>query len=389
MTKTTVFLRFLLTLPVIAVLFVLIPTCVAQTVPESTSLTVNSQILGETQKAFVYLPKDYEKSEKRYPVVYLLDGDYNFSFTADAVKTLSSWTQRMPAAIVVGISSNKRDRDLTPKPAQVWRPPQPLPAAGGADRFLEYLTAELIPTIEKNYRTEPLRTLIGHSLGGLFAVHTFSAKPDLFRFYVLLDSSIWWDDGRVARRAIKYLQENPGFKGRIVWVRDKIPREIWFPINTEFLAFLENKRPQGLNFTFLELENETHSSIVFPGTYFGLREIFADYSFRFQENTDLQAVQNHFDKLRENYGYQIAVPEAVFRNLSGQLLYLKKNKEAIVVGERWIRDYPKSSEAYETLGKASAENGDRGAAARYLSKAVELNPENSAARQLLTALEKK
>ncbi|MBX7174603.1 MAG: tetratricopeptide repeat protein [Pyrinomonadaceae bacterium] len=360
----------------------------AQTNPVNNTFTIKSAILGEDQKVFVYLPKDYEKSEAKYPVVYLLDGEYNFSFTADAVKTLSSWTNRMPSCIVIGITSNNRDRDLTTIPDKSWQPPQPIPAAGGANNFLDYIEKELIPYVDKNYRTQPLRTIIGHSLGGLFAVNALSVKPDLFRFYILLDSSIWWDDGRVAKRAMSYLTSHPNYNGRIAWIRDKIPHEVWFDINTEFLAFLENKRPAGLLFTFTELENETHSSLVFPGTYFGLREIFSDFAFKFEEKTDLAAVQKHYRKLSENYGYSVSIPEQIYNNLSGQLIYLKNFKDAIAAGEAWVKDYPKSSSAYETLGKAYLENGNKELAINSLKKSIELNPENPRAKELLKQVEK-
>lgn len=372
----------------LALIIILLQVGFAQTNPVNNTFTIKSTILGEDQKVFVYLPKDYEKSEAKYPVVYLLDGEYNSSFTADAVKTLSSWTNRMPACIVIGITSNNRERDLTTAPDKNWQPPQPIPGAGGANNFLDYIEKELIPFVDKNYRTQPLRTIIGHSLGGLFAVNALSVKPGLFRFYILLDSSIWWDDGRVAKRAMDYLTNHPNYNGRIAWLRDKIPHEVWFEINKEFLAYLENKRPAGLSFTFMELENETHSSLVFPGTYFGLREIFTDFAFKFEEKTDLAAVQKHYRKLSENYGYSVSIPEQIYNNLSGQLIYLKNLKDAIAAGEMWIKDYPKSSSAYENLGKAYLENGNKESAINNLKKSIELNPENPRAKELLKQVEK-
>lgn len=372
----------------LAALILSVTFCKAQSSTAGKIFTINSDILKETQKVSVYLPKDYEKNDKKYPVIYVLDGEYNSSFTADAVKTLSSWTQRIPESIVIGITSNKREHDLTTTPDKSWQPPQPIPFAGGADNFLNYIEKELVPYVEKNYRIQSLRTIVGHSLGGLLAVHSFSTKPDLFQFYILLDSSIWWDDGRVAKRTMNYLNENPNYKGRIVWIRDKIPHEVWFPINTEFLSFLENKRPVGLRFTFLELENETHSSLVFPGTYIGLREIFSDFAFKFEEKTDLKSIQNHYTKLSENYGYKVSIPEPVYNNLSGQLIHLKKLKEAVATGENWIKDYPNSSLAYQSLGKAYLENGNKDLAINCLNKSIELNPENSNARDLLKGIEK-
>ena len=138
----------------------------------------------------------------------------------------------------------------------------------------------------------------------------------------------------------------------------------------------------------MELENETHSSLVFPGTYFGLREIFTDFAFKFEEKTDLAAVQKHYRKLSENYGYSVSIPEQIYNNLSGQLIYLKNLKDAIAAGEMWIKDYPKSSSAYEILGKAYLENGNKELAINNLKKSIELNPENPRAKELLKQVEK-
>ena len=50
------------------------------------------------------------------------------------------------------------------------------------DRTRRY--TELIPKIEGQYRTQPFRIFAGHSLGGLFAVHTMLTRPDLFNAYI-------------------------------------------------------------------------------------------------------------------------------------------------------------------------------------------------------------
>lgn len=79
----------------------------------TTSFTLTSKILGEQNKALIYLPGNYYKSSEKYPVVYVLDGEYNFSFTWEAVKILYQ-SERIPPCIVVAIISNNRGRDFTP-----------------------------------------------------------------------------------------------------------------------------------------------------------------------------------------------------------------------------------------------------------------------------------
>ena len=66
-------------------------------------------------------------------------------------------------------------------------------SSGGADKFLQFIETELMPEVEKRYRTQPFRVLAGHSLGGLFAVHALSTRPGLFNAYVAVSPSLWWD----------------------------------------------------------------------------------------------------------------------------------------------------------------------------------------------------
>jgi predicted alpha/beta superfamily hydrolase len=54
--------------------------------------------------------------------------------------------------------------------------------AGGADSFLRFIREELLPEVDRKYRTAPFRILMGHSLGGLFALHAFSRSPGLETF---------------------------------------------------------------------------------------------------------------------------------------------------------------------------------------------------------------
>src|SRR3712207_3662198 len=102
----------------------------------------------------------------------------------------------MPEMIVVGISNTDRTRDLTP--TRVARlPDNPnagFPTSGGADKFLKFIETELIPMVESKYRTQPYRALAGHSLGGLFAVHTLVTKPELFNSYIAVSPSLQWDN---------------------------------------------------------------------------------------------------------------------------------------------------------------------------------------------------
>ncbi len=240
------------------------------------SFTIDSKNLNEKCKVFVYLPDAYQSGAETYPVVYVLDGEYYASFTAEASALLAQ-SQVAPNCIVVGITTNNRQRDFSPPLDEDSGQTQDLKFAGGADQFLLYLKNELVPAVEERYRTSSPRILIGHSTGGLLAYYALYKAPDLFQGLVSIDGSTWWNKGKVGREVMEYLSHHPNYKGKIFECRKDIKIPVRFPANVDLLAYLDKKRPVGLTYTYLELPNETHGTIVFPGTYYGLKGIFSDY----------------------------------------------------------------------------------------------------------------
>ena len=84
---------------------------------------------------------------------------------AGSVEVLSR-TGQAPHMIIVGIQSLNRERDLTPSHVGDFK------ESGGGPRFLDFIAQELMPYIDRNYRTHPYRVLEGHSLGGALAAYT-------------------------------------------------------------------------------------------------------------------------------------------------------------------------------------------------------------------------
>jgi len=130
---------------------------------------------------FVDLPENYSSSKESYPTVYLLDGGITFPLLASYQHYLR-FGDETPAAILVGISygadtfekGNLRSTDFT-------APSQEREFWGGAQAFQQVLEHELIPLIEKNYRTDPSsRVLFGQSLGGQYVLYNALTKPELF-----------------------------------------------------------------------------------------------------------------------------------------------------------------------------------------------------------------
>ncbi|MBD11000.1 MAG: hypothetical protein CMC68_09725, partial [Flavobacteriaceae bacterium] len=153
-----------------------------------TQYILKSIILEEDRPIVISLPMGYNTSKANYPVLYVLDGLQNIKHTVGTVELLTE-SGLIPPIIVVGIESLDRTRDLTPSNAgeNVYGGTGNLgiPQSGGAPKFLKFLSDELVPYMDSNYRTHPYRILEGHSLGGLFSVYTLMESKDLFDAFIV------------------------------------------------------------------------------------------------------------------------------------------------------------------------------------------------------------
>lgn len=145
---------------------------------------INYKALEQTYHIYVMSPEKIEQ-EKKYPIVYLLDGGITFPLLASYYKYLSFGSE-VPEMIIVGISygtndwqkGNMRSRDFTAESEErsYW---------GGAPEFLEFFSAELFPFIEDQYPSDASQRIIfGQSLGGQFVLYAAQNEPGLFHGYI-------------------------------------------------------------------------------------------------------------------------------------------------------------------------------------------------------------
>lgn len=164
---------------------------------------VFSASVNDSFSLFIHLPKDYRRQkEKAYPVLFLLDGNVYFELMVNSIERLS-FRKKIKEAIVVGIgyrnfseADSLRDRDYT---YPVALPKDSFRISGGAANFLAFIETELGPWLDKNYRTDPgNRTLMGHSLGGYFALFALQKQlrdeTPFFRNYIAASPSLLYGD---------------------------------------------------------------------------------------------------------------------------------------------------------------------------------------------------
>src|SRR5690349_23301070 len=74
-----------------------------------------------------------------------------------------------------------------------------LPHVGGSAAFRRFFRDELMPTVERRYRTTSESSIIGESLAGLFIVETFLREPVVFDHYIAFDPSLRSEERRVGK----------------------------------------------------------------------------------------------------------------------------------------------------------------------------------------------
>ncbi|HSE98134.1 MAG TPA: alpha/beta hydrolase-fold protein, partial [Blastocatellia bacterium] len=317
-----------------------------------TRLTIKSDVLGEERTILVRTPQGYEAGNARYPVLYMTDGDAHMAHTSGTIEFLAR-NGRMPELIVVGITNTDRTRDLTPTNATMPRPdgsPVQFPTSGGADRFLKFIETELVPHIDKLYRTHPYRIFAGHSLGGLFAIHAMLSRPDLFQALIAVSPSLQWDNQVLVKRAEEFFK-----------ARNQFDRTLYVTLGNEsgpiaegykkFNDLLAAIRPKGLEWEAQRMEDEDHGTVVLRSHYFGLRKVFDGWQIARDPQTgavigELKGAEEHYRKLSQRFSYTILVPELLINQIGYQILNAGKNQEAIAVFKSNIERYPGSANVY-------------------------------------------
>ena len=157
---------------------------------------LQSKAVGHLYHIYVRLPQDYEADpQRRYPVVYLLDGDSLFPIIASTHLFLTI-DDKLPEAVIVGISYGSFAKPTNRRHIEFVPPAEGVPAEKtGTGQFQRFLESELIPAVERRYRIDPARRILfGQSRAGAMVLYSAFTKPDLFWAHVASNPS--WEPGR-------------------------------------------------------------------------------------------------------------------------------------------------------------------------------------------------
>lgn len=163
------------------------------TTQQVSTFTIDAPQLHTQKKIWLYLPKNYTTSNKKYPVVYMHDaqnlfdaktsyaGEWNIDESLDSLNA---------QVIVVGIEhgNEKRMDELTPYRNEKY-------GGGKADGYLDFIITTLKPHIDKKYRTKKKSkhtAIMGSSIGALFSFYAVLKYPKVFGKAGLFSPSFWF-----------------------------------------------------------------------------------------------------------------------------------------------------------------------------------------------------
>jgi len=232
----------------------------------------------------------------RYPVLYLIDGYFEFGAVTEIYRLLRLGREVEPA-LIVGVDRHYasdsewhqgRELDLTPSRDAEYEAAYAAVRGGkvetgGAPTFERVLTEEVVPWVEAHYPTSGVRALAGYSLGGLFAAHVLLTSPDRFSRYLIGSPSLWWQHGAIFELESRRLPEMKNVAAQVFLSAGELEMEDASPLPLidmaadmrRFAYFLSQQRIPGLALQTKFFEGETHVSGL-PATFSrGLRYLFA------------------------------------------------------------------------------------------------------------------
>jgi uncharacterized protein len=250
-------------------------SCSANNKPEKLSLpvqrfTINSTFVKDSFDVHIALPVEYDTTANSYPVIYYMDANLKSGKVLRGIISDLNTSGKPIKAIFVGIGHFSNYRVLRRRD---YITPFSKDANdslisdeknfGQTENYYRFLKNELIPHIEKTYRTTAHRSYVGHSLGGLFAYYCLFKKDRLFKNYVSLSPALWINYYNIFEFEKKYRKDSASLNATLYMCVGGYERlNKILTGGRKMDEFLKQNPFRQLNYTYKEYKGETHNSEV-------------------------------------------------------------------------------------------------------------------------------
>jgi predicted alpha/beta superfamily hydrolase len=331
---------------------------------------IDSRVLGETRRLLIHLPRGYDGSTITYPVVYHTYGDYLSQYYADAFATLEQLgnSSRIPQMILVGIDNIDRYRDLRPYTNDG--------APSGIDNYVRFLTDEVLPFVERHYRANGYRILVGPQAGAVFGLYALQEHPSLFDAFILNNPLVSPPNtALLLERAETFYASQPSLR-KSVYITfggsDDSPGEIADVYRLAELAAPASDR--GLE---LHLDHLADNDDFIPPLDLdkALKALFRDYHVGEDRRfADLAGIRAFYAGLSNRYGFDVPSAELVMTRTADALQARGEVDKAVEILEYVTALYPDMVDAWWRLAGIAAERGDIDTSIGLYERCLEINP---------------
>jgi len=343
------------------------------------TITIDSKVLMKKASLNIRLPNSYQAlNNKHYPVFYSLG---SFAASAATVSALShNQEYPMPDTILVSLTTETAVSIIQ--------------RGVKSEDFINFLEIDVIPYIDKHYRSQPFRILASSERFGMAPLYGLIHKPELFQAIIAISPWIT-DDSGLLNDFETFLKENNHISAFLWLSSGDGLREVGN--YNKLLTLLEQQAPKTLDWKSTDFKKNTNMSQYLVSLPSALEALFADLVLTPDSpvvSAGVKSIKSYYQQLSDNkYGYAISSEKAL-RSFGYTMLREKKVKKAIEVFEINLKDYPDSPHVYRALATALMIDDNLVAALPLQKTAYELavkqNSEyESFYKQLLTELENK
>jgi predicted alpha/beta superfamily hydrolase len=342
-----------------------------------------SEYFKARRKIKISVPSEYAANpNRRYKVIYLFDAQSTvlYDFVKSTLSFLKIYNNSyFDPVILVGVETRNRHFEFLPKHSNTQPKPGNYPAAGGADTLALSLEKELIPFINKNYRTTGFTIGIGHSLGGTFVTYTLLKFPSIFNAAIAVSPNYIYDNNQIITisKEVNTLKNLEHKLLSVSFGKTDDLEENFKPGAREFENILKAARFSNFYYKIHELDNESHGTTPMEGIFKGLifinnylsinydtfKKIRDDKKISYAEN-----IKNYFQQQRKNLGIQPSIGE--LNNLAYNAFYSNEKEEAIKTLEWAIALYPGDANLFDSIAEITAGTGNIAKARQYYQQGL-------------------
>ena len=315
-----------------------------------------SKVLNEEKQIYISLPENYDRRAHRYPVVYVVEAEFLFT-PATVIAKHMAMRNEIPQSIIVGVANGEhiKRREMT------------IPTHGGkVYDHLDFFRNELIPYIDKHFRTNSHRTIVGLSPTTGLVLEAFWSQPDLFSGYISLATHLTWPPRKNVKmidQIIKTITDNKQPEASIYFgiAEQDVYRQAYETAAYEdAVAKLKEVPVTNVRYKLDVLKGEEHYGMALTGFRNGLKTIYPYMvpmnRLRVADNP-ARAIKEHYDELSRQNGfktYPIDIGHPHAENISDTAMALAKwgkLKESIDVFRLSLEYFPNDPEILIGLAK--------------------------------------